>query len=334
METMEISFLGLFIILSLLCIFVMYSEHRKKRQLTRELSFDLKTELDFQTLSPSIISQLLYGRGVYTRHIISSLFNLVRKRVLVFCKDDTAETYYFSLKGAVTEASAEHEKFFIDWMLFDVGKEGVFHSDDLFYFTQNQETREAFIKQLYTWEKIMKNELEDKGYLELFPTYKRVLLGLSVVMVVLGSGLFLASPFLSILYVLAGITTFIMMMTYSSMTKKGWTEYVKWERFSQQLKDATKKDIDEKEWLTTSFIYAIAFGLKNNYLEKIPIKDASKYEIRQEQLPLYFALGSGTTAVSLEGVEMVDELEALFEQILSPIASSSENDDFVSETYE
>ncbi|WP_280771901.1 DUF2207 family protein [Salipaludibacillus daqingensis] len=323
-SSLEIGFLVIFLVLMITVFSVIGREKWKRKHIVSMASSsrDL-TEKDFKSFSPPMIAQLIYGRGAYTRHITAGLLNLVRKRMLTLKEDERGPSYYFSVEGVEEKTTSKSEQYLIDWILFEVGQNGVFYVDDLFVYTEGKHQRDIFIQRLYEWEETMKLELKTKGLLNMFPSYKRVLLMLSVVMILLGSGFIIASPLLSILYLVAGIATFITMLSVSSKTFAGQLEYQKWQPFIEELTTSPEKK--DEQWLTASFVYAIAFGLKEDYLSHFPIREASQVSLQDERFPLYFAMAPGATAISLEGKNMVDDLEASLDKVISPIAHS-END--------
>lgn len=328
MNALDIGFLVLFVLFSSASITVVFRELQKRRRIRSTLSSDRTFEFDVKNFSPPLISQLIDGKGAYTRHIIAGLLHLVYKDILVLSKNESSETYIFSFKGTLSEAPcAKDEKFLVEWLLFEIGKDGVFHTDDLLLYTEDPDNQERFIHKLSEWEQTMKKELEDREFLHSFPTYKAILLCLSGTMLLVGSGLVVASPVLSILYLIVGVTLFIVMVSSSSLTRVGWREYFKWKAFVHEINDDSEPDLTKAEWLTAKFAYAVAFGMKGVFLKKIPIRDASQFAIRQDQFPLYFATGSGATVMSSEGVKMIDELEASLEQVISPVIDSTEDED-------
>lgn len=322
----EIVFLLIFVLLMISVIGVVVREKSKRKNilLMADANSNL-TKKDFQDFSPPMISQLIYGRGAYTRHITAGLLNLVRKRMLTLNEDKKGPTYYFSIEGAENKPTSLSDQYLFNWLLYEVGQDGVFYVDDLSFYTEDKQQRERFIHRLYDWEQTMKRELENKGLVLMFPRFKRVLFVLSVVMVLLGSGFVIESPLLSILYLVAGVATCIMMLSYSSMTFAGQVEYQKWKPFIEELTTSPEKNIKEDQWLTASFVYAIAFGLKESYLKHFPIRDASQLFLGDERFPLYFAIAPGVTAISMEGKNMIDDLEASLEQVVSPVAYSDDS---------
>lgn len=324
--SLEIGFLVVFVLLMITVIVVVSREKWKRKNvlLIADITSNL-TEKDFQSFSPPLIAQLIYGRGAYTRHITAGLLNLVRKRMLTLNEEKQGPTYYFSVEGAENKPTSLSDQYLLDWLLYEVGQGGVFYVHDLSFYTEDKHERERFIRSLYDWEQIMKRELEEKGLLAMFPTFKRVLFVLSIVMVLIGSGFVIGSALLSILYLVAGVVTFIIMLSYSSKTLAGQVEYQKWKPFIEELTTSPEKNIKEDKWLTASFVYGIAFGLKESYLKHFPIREASQHAIRDESFPLYFAAAPGVTAISLEGKNMIDDLESSLEQVVSPVAYSDES---------
>ncbi|MCE7791203.1 DUF2207 domain-containing protein [Salipaludibacillus sp. CUR1] len=327
MTTFEMNFLLLFIFLVLTTAGILFYERYKRKQVVEKTAANhVLTERDFEKFSPPLVAQLIFGRGAYTRHITAGLLNLVRKKILVLQQDKEGH-YYFTVKGAAETPKAEDEKFLYGWMLYEIGKDGVFHIDDLYNFTEERENREIFLHKLYEWEEKMKNELVGQGLFAVFSPFKRVLAGISLVMVLLGSGFIIASPFLSILYLAAGLATFIIMLCYSSMTHAGRYEYQKWKPFIYDIRKSSAEKFEESGKISASYVYAIAFDLKDTYVKKFPVREASQLSLRTDQFPLYFAAAPGTTALSLEGIQLIDELESSLEQIISPIAYSPDETD-------
>ncbi|PYZ95253.1 hypothetical protein CR194_06995 [Salipaludibacillus keqinensis] len=316
----ESGFFLFFIVLIIAVASLFYRERwNRKVVIHKKAANQILSEHDFQSFSPPMISQLIYGRGAYTRHITAGLLNLVRKQILTLNKDARGPTYYFSVDAAKEKPHSLDEKYLYDWILYEVGNDGVFYVDDLYFYTQDDEKREQFLHRLSDWEQTMQHELEKKKFIVKFPVFKKVLFALSILMILLGSGLIISSPFLSILYLAAGVTTFITMLVSSSRTHKGLLEYNKWRPFVEDLQTSSDLKVEDENKLTASFVYAIAFGLKDSYVKKFPIREATQLSLKNDQFPLYFAAGSGTTIFSLEGIKLVDDLEASLDQIVSPV---------------
>ncbi|WP_416150648.1 DUF2207 family protein [Salipaludibacillus sp. HK11] len=326
--TFETGFLLLFIFLVVVVFAVMALERLKRRSMVGEKK--RLTESDFQTFSPPLIAQFLYGRGVYTRHITAGLLNLVRKRIITLNEDKRGPTYYFSIEGAEFQATSRDDQYLLDWLLYDVGQDGVFYVDDLLIYTKDKAQRERFIHRLDEWEQTMKEELKQKGLLATFPIYKRVLLVVSILMILIGSAWIVASALLSILYLVGGVTTFVLMLSGSSMTHAGRVEQERWKPFIDGLTRLPEKNIEEGKKLTANLVYAIAFGVKDDYIKQFPIREASQVSLRDQQFPLYFAMTPGVTAISFEGKHMIDDLEASLEQVVSPVGHS---DDAIQEEF-
>lgn len=323
----ETVFLLVFVLLMVIVLGIIVREKRKRKNVgsTPDANRSL-TEKDFQSFSPPMIAQLIHGRGAYTRHITAGLLNLVRKRMLTLKEGKHGAVNYFSVEGAADKPTSLSDHYLLDWMLYEVGQDGVFYVDDLSFYTKDKDRRDQFIHCLYEWEEIMKLELENLGLLNKFPGYKRALLFLSIVMILLGSMfMFIGLPFLSVLYLGAGVATFIIMLSYSSMSIAGQVEAQKWKAFIDHLTTLPEKNIEEGQWLTPSYVYTIAFGLKDRYLKQFPIREASQLSLHDKRSPLYFAMAPGATAISLEDKNLVDHLEASLEQVVSPVAYSGES---------
>ncbi|MCR6110964.1 DUF2207 domain-containing protein [Bacillus sp. A301a_S52] len=317
----ELVFLIIFIVLSTVVIIIVVGERIKRHKLFNHISEETLSEEDFAKFSPQLISQLIYGRGVYTRHITAGLLDLVRRRVITLVKSEETESYYFYEKEPQKRGEiAREEGFLIDWLLYEVGASGKFSVDDLLTFTQDKAKREKFLERLYEWEDLMRSKLIEEKLIDTFPLIKRVLTAISVVMLLFGSGLIVSSGVLSVLFFISGIVTLLIMLTYSSMTHLGRLEYKKWVPFIHNIKEKPSAEYQDHESLTVSYVYAIAFNLSDTYVKKFPIREASQVSLKNNQFPLYVATsGPGAVAVTTEGVELINDMETSFEQIISPM---------------
>ncbi|MCR6096203.1 DUF2207 domain-containing protein [Salipaludibacillus agaradhaerens] len=317
----EFVFLIIFVVLSTVVIIIVVGDRLKRYKLLNHISEQTLSETDFAKFSPQLISQLIYGKGVYTRHITAGLLNLVRKRVITLAKSEETESYYFYEKEPQKRGKLpQEEDYLIDWLLYDVGTRGRFFVDDLLNHTENKKKQEQFLERLYEWEELMRYKLIEEKLIDTFPFLKRVLTVIAVFMLLIGSGLIVSSGLLSLLFFISGAVTLIIMLTYSSMTHLGLVEYKKWVPFIQNIKRKPPSEYQDNESLTVSYVYAIAFNLSDTYVKKFPVREASQLSLKNNQFPLYIATsGPGAVAVTTEGVELINDMETSLEQIISPM---------------
>ncbi|UTR14945.1 DUF2207 domain-containing protein [Salipaludibacillus sp. LMS25] len=315
----ELFFLIIFVVLSTVVILLVSGERLQRRKVLDKVSQQTLSDADFAKFSPQLISQLIYGKGVYTRHLTAGLLDLVRKRYITLTKSEETGSYYFYEKEANQRHDlAKEEAYLIDWLLYDIGTSGKFFVGDLLVYTEDKTKREQFLERLYEWEELMRLKLIEEKLVDTFPFLKRVLTAIGVVMLLLGSGFIVSSGLLSLLFFISGAATFLIMLTYSSMTHLGWAEYKKWVPFIRDIKEKPPSEYQDHESLTLRYVYAIAFNLSDTYVKKFPIKEASQVSLKNNQFPLYIATsGPGAVAVTTEGVELINDMETSFEHILS-----------------
>ncbi|UCZ51577.1 DUF2207 domain-containing protein [Bacillus shivajii] len=321
----------LFLIISSITALTIFRVLRKKQHdVTGNLSD--QTFIDLEKYSPPLIAQFIDGKGASTRHITAGLLALVRKRVLSLQLDEKMNEYYFKDLSNNDVILSRDEAYLLKWFLYEVGNNGTFYTKDLENFTTDDDKRERFIQRLYEWENLMSEALKEAGFEVAFPKTKKLLVGTSSLMLVVGSTLLFFYPFISLLYLLGAVSGMVATFVLPNVSEKGWDVYHRWRNCKEQISKQRIEDTTEREKMTASFILALAFGLKDQFVEKFPIRESSQIAVRQEHFPLYFIIAPGSAAISAEGIEAIDETESAMEKVLSPVGHNFTSDELNSES--
>ena len=319
--TMSVSIM-FFILLAGIVITIGFKERfRRKKYLSAGISDLPVMGAELESLSPSLIAQFLDGRGESSRHLTAGLLSLVRKEHLLLKYDEEKTEYFFEDNLNNTTELPKDEKFLYDWFIYDIGDNRKFYPSDLQEYTANNENREAFIHKYYEWEETNEIRLKELGYFSSVPTRKIILGAMAGIFVVTGSILLFFLPFISILYLLGALISFWLMVVQRNITDVGWENYYRWEEYKKKLSEEPGKELNDPVIFPVSALYAIAFGIKEEYIKHLTVREAAP-SLRQGNFPLYFSTGTGGFILSKEGMDSVDDIEASMENAIFPVGEA------------
>lgn len=325
MEIVQVVSFIFFILLSSIAVFIIWNLVRKKRN-PKGTKEELEVSMGDLDTFPPLIAQFIDGKGASTRHITAGLIALVKKRVLKLSFDDQVNEYCFTDLQNNEVSLSKEESFLHEWFLYEIGNHGVFYASDLEHYTKEDEKREEFIQYLYEWEKVMTERLREIGYEVAFPVRKKQLLIIGSVMLLIGSSLLFFYPFVSLLYLVSAVVTSTSAFIFPNISDQGWSAFHRWTAYKDKITESPPVNFSESDKMTAGFIFALAFGIKDQFIEKFAIRDASQISLNQEHFPLYFAMAPGSAALSAESIKAVDEVEAVTEKVISPVGYFSDGD--------
>ncbi|ADU30422.1 DUF2207 family protein [Evansella cellulosilytica] len=310
------TYITLFIFCSVLC-YTLMSHYRAKSKM---IEFDIEK---LENLSPTLAAYFFQNIGVSSRHLVASLLYLVKKEFIQLQFDEVRQEYYFCIGTNDPSFISNDDAYLIQWLFYDVGKNGVFYPSDLQSYTFDREGEAKFLESCKKWENLLKAQLETEGLIsKKIPTKRWITGSFSFLFLILGSVYLFFVPLIGILYLSGSITLLLACAIMPLKTNKGWEITQQLSQYKLYLKN--KAAVENNSWLTLNYIYAIAFGMKKDFSKQFPIYDASAIKIKQNSFPLYMTIAPGTYAIIKESIDAVDEIEAAFTQAL-------QNDDIIIE---
>lgn len=266
------------------------------------------------SLNPAMAAKLLFNRSLSANDITSGLLFLANENVLTLSNEGGTPVFKASRSS---KAQAEDERFLIEWICYEIGKNGHFSVTDLESFTNDKQKMEAYLQHLEEWERRI---VERMKALHLYhPLIKRrmILIGCGLLGVVTGSAYLFFQPFIGIGLLCLALVSFSMIPVISPLTAKGRVEQKKLLGYYESLKTIENKEKGERD-LTKAFIYAIAFNVVDRFLTAFPIQEAGEVKVSQEPFPLYYFAPTGTAFLSMEGVKLYRDMEQGFYRVEHP----------------
>lgn len=273
----------------------------------------------FPVYSP-VAAALLLSDGTTSRHITAMLLYSVQQGYVSAVKKHSEYEFRINTDKIPED---EHEKFFLHWLFYEVGSEGSFRPEDVWNATLEEEERGKFLETLEEWESLTKADLRKYGFTRSVDKVRKLLVSASLLLIVLGASAIFMQIFITFTAWVGAFLLMLLSFQKDWYTSNGKEETNRLVFYRNSLQKNVPGD-QEAEQMTKDYIYAIVFGLKEDFEKKYPIRDASELRVQQENFPLYMA-GTGSAALVLSSVESVDEIEAAFQVMIEPGAHSMDN---------
>lgn len=266
-----------------LFIFIILLLKLKRGNNTIEISWSASIP---EECTPAVAAYLT-NMAIDTNTIIATILDLFRKG---YIRIDEGEEYKEKKKKYkefiitkvkdVDDSLLSHEKYFINWILNEIGNKRIVTSKDIEEYSENNFKK--FYDSYYSWQKKIKEDSIKKGYFDKgsskYGTFLVIMsvitIVFSIVSLIYGSLLSLILLITSVVLLTYGITLFFRKSDY------GYSQYKKWLRFKKYISNSKNyDDIDDfsRYPLDISLIYALALGI-----DKKMIKGLNLFSNNQE----------------------------------------------------
>ncbi|WP_147802254.1 DUF2207 family protein [Alkalicoccus halolimnae] len=259
--------------------------------------------------SPAAAARLL-NYSLTSRHLTAMLLHLTLSGVLGVKKSAEKTVLYIRKEESLTS----HEKYFLDWMFYEVGTEGEFCFEDVWLFTEKSRGRADFAEKMENWKGFVERDLELKNVI-MKSSGSAWFLSVSGILLFVGGGaVIFNNPFSTIAMWTGGVLLVTAASKCKWLTAFGEEEKRRLQSYRNYLSIYTppQRSIEE---LTTDYVFALTFGLEEDFEKEYPLKEASEIRIRQENFPLYMA-APGTAYILIEEENFPGDAEAVFTRAL------------------
>ncbi|WP_171051678.1 DUF2207 family protein [Alteribacter natronophilus] len=319
----------LFALITGLTVTVLKMEKMKKAD---PFSFEGEKEkllqsLEKTRLSPAMTVKLMSRRGLSSNDVTAGLLHLALKGAVRLEYDNSADNHSFveRKKELPGEPLTEDEQFLLEWLLYRVGSNGVFRIGDLARYTDDKGKMEQYLHDLYTWEQRTVSSLKAFNLYRPLGLPRMLVLAGGAVGTLAGSVLVFFQPFTGAAVFLAGLAGLAAIYFVSPHTAAGRMEESRWRSYYQLLSSEEAGRLD-REHLSLSFIYAIAFKVLDRFYTAFPVREADELKVNEEPFPLYYFAPAGSVVLSAEGVRMYEELEQSFDRVENAPVAMGDSD--------
>ncbi|MBS4179766.1 DUF2207 domain-containing protein [Lederbergia citrea] len=212
-----------------------------------------KERLVLPKLKMSMPATIFHTKSFSTNMVAAALLDLVRKKYVKQLSDNE-----FLLVNRNVEN--RHETVLLDWLFYEVGKEGTFHSEDLNLYVNEKKNHWRYEKTMAEWRQALKEEIAAFGIFE----------NKAPVRWLFGIVSFMLIP-LTVLFILYDLYLWMFMTTLLFMTGMGMTLFYKplswdgliikkeWQQFWLRFDDI--KETEFNKWSEEDQEIALIYGL-------------------------------------------------------------------------
>ncbi len=227
------------------------------------------------------IASLISGTGISTNTIFATILDLMRKGYLkidgIESGDITLDdrNYVITQIKDVDSSILSHEKFFIHWLIKEIGNGYSVSTKDIEQFSKSSNA--GFLSSYTKWKNKVKSTASSKGYYDhgkvrlgsFIVVFSLILFILGIVTAISGSVLALLDFAIAFILFVYGITLFYRFSDY------GYSQYRKWIVFKKYLLK-NKPDLSNQDTIHSydiSLIYALGLGIIKKQEHVVPYHD-------------------------------------------------------------
>lgn len=235
--------------------------------------------------SPAVMSVLYNFGNITTRDITATLMDLVRKKYLkieiekkevkkLFGTKTKEDYSIVKLKDADNNL-LEHERYFLNWMLNDIGDGSRLTFKNIERCTKSKTAALKFKGSYEAWADIVKMEAEDKIFFDRTIGKGKVIGSIFALLDIAAGVIFIIlGGIAGIMDIIAGILLMIFSLTFKRRTKYGATQFAMWNAFKRFLREFSNL----KEAIIPSLIiweqylvYAISLGVAREVIKQLKV---------------------------------------------------------------
>ncbi|WP_096187871.1 DUF2207 domain-containing protein [Evansella halocellulosilytica] len=205
----------------------------------------------------SLAATVQFSRGYINPHTLAAtLLNLIRKGNI----EQTGEN---SFKVNHLDQVKDQEKYFINWMFYEIGEGGTFSLDQLTTFTKKNS--DAYQSSYHEWLKTIKNEIKEMNFYHNKAGVK-ILIGVTGLLITPFSYVFIINNDIPLFFLVVGlfIISLIFSIFYREFNDEGAKLYYRWKEFRQYYRQLSTSDWSDwpKDEQIRSYLYALSLNEK------------------------------------------------------------------------
>ncbi len=294
--------------------------------------------------SPAVMSILWNFGKINPRDITATLMDLVRRKHLILkaevnnkkgiFKDKEDIDYIFVLNNEADKSDlSQHEKFFIEWTIGEIGDGQKVSIDNIKDYTKSRAKAVNFKRDYDAWVEYIKLEAEGYKFFDK-SSIKGNIIGIVSSLLGIALGIYTATAHQNFIGLAVLIVTSLILMIYSFTVKRrskyGVEQYKMWKAFRNFLKHFSSLDKAEIPSVTIwehYLVYAISLGVAKEVIKQLKMvfrdEDFNNRSLTYMYYGFYGNRMNHLDAISHVTNTVTKATESTYSQAMSKLSSSS-----------